>query len=29
VALGLDGRPVEWRRSLCLTDSYRYLSDLR
>lgn len=29
VALGLDGRPVEWRRSLCLTDRYRYLSDLR
>ena len=29
VALGLDGRPVEWRRSLCLTDTYRYLSDLR
>lgn len=29
VALGLDGRAVELRRSLCLTDTYRYLSDLR
>lgn len=29
MALGLDGRPVELRRSFCLTDAYRYLSDLR
>jgi GntR family transcriptional regulator len=28
-AMGLDGRRIEYRRSLCLTDRYRYLSDLR
>jgi GntR family transcriptional regulator len=29
VAFGIDGRPVEWRRSLCRTDNIHYLSDLR
>lgn len=28
-ALAIDGRPVEWRVSLCRTDSVHYLSDLR
>lgn len=28
-AFALDGRPVEWRVSLCLTDTLHYLSDLR
>jgi GntR family transcriptional regulator len=27
-ALAIDGRPVEWRVSLCRTDSVHYLSDL-
>jgi GntR family transcriptional regulator len=26
---GLDGAPVEWRVSLCLTDDLHYLSDLK
>lgn len=29
VALALDGRPVEWRVSLCLTDTMHYASSLR
>lgn len=29
VAFGIDGRPVEWRRSLCRTEAIHYLSDLR
>jgi GntR family transcriptional regulator len=29
VALGVDGRPAEWRRSLCRTDQSHYLSDLK
>jgi GntR family transcriptional regulator len=29
VAYALDGRPVEWRISLCRTDSTHYWSDLR
>lgn len=29
VAFGIDGRPVEWRRSLCVTELIHYLSDLR
>lgn len=29
VAADLDGHPVEWRISLCRTDRYHYLSDLR
>lgn len=29
VAFAIDGRPVEWRRSLCRTDTIHYLSDLR
>ena len=28
-AYALDGRPVEWRVSLCQTDNLHYLSDLR
>jgi GntR family transcriptional regulator len=28
LAIALDGRPVEWRVSLCLTDGFHYLSDL-
>jgi GntR family transcriptional regulator len=28
-ALAIDGAPVEWRVSLCRTDSVHYLSDLR
>jgi GntR family transcriptional regulator len=28
-AYSLDGRPVEWRVSLCRTDTFHYLSDLR
>lgn len=28
-AFALDSRPVEWRVSLCRTDDYHYLSDLR
>lgn len=28
IALALDGRPVEWRVSLCLTQDFHYLSDL-
>ncbi|HZD89729.1 MAG TPA: GntR family transcriptional regulator [Pseudolabrys sp.] len=28
-AFALDGRPVEWRVSLCRTDKLHYLSDLR
>jgi GntR family transcriptional regulator len=28
-AWAIDGRPVEWRVSLCRTDSVHYLSDLR
>lgn len=28
IATALDGRPVEWRVSLCLTDEFHYLSDL-
>ncbi len=28
-AFALDGRPVEWRVSLCQTDKLHYLSDLR
>jgi GntR family transcriptional regulator len=27
-ALAIDGRPVEWRVSLCRTDFVHYLSDL-
>jgi GntR family transcriptional regulator len=29
IAFAIDGRPVEWRSSLCNTDSIHYLSDLR
>lgn len=29
VAADLEGTPVEWRVSLCRTDSFHYLSDLR
>ncbi|QCK86719.1 GntR family transcriptional regulator [Phreatobacter aquaticus] len=29
VAADLDGHPVEWRVSLCRSDNYHYLSDLR
>jgi GntR family transcriptional regulator len=29
VAFGIDGKPAEWRVSLCLTDTTHYLSDLR
>jgi GntR family transcriptional regulator len=29
VALGVDGTPAEWRRSLCRTDQAHYLSDLK
>jgi len=29
IAYAIDGRPVEWRRSLCRTDAIHYLSDLR
>lgn len=29
VAFGLDGSPVEWRTSRCLTDEFHYLSELR
>ena len=29
VALSLEGMPVEWRLSVCLTHSVHYLSDLR
>ncbi len=29
IALAIDGGPVEWRVSLCRTDSVHYLSDLR
>jgi GntR family transcriptional regulator len=29
VALGVDGTPAEWRRSLCRTDQSHYLSDLK
>lgn len=29
LALSLDGVPVEWRVSRCLTDRFHYLSDLR
>jgi GntR family transcriptional regulator len=28
-AFGIDGKPAEWRMSLCLTDETHYLSDLR
>jgi GntR family transcriptional regulator len=28
-ALAIDGTPVEWRLSLCRTDAFHYLSDLR
>lgn len=28
LAIALDGRPVEWRVSLCLTGKFHYLSDL-
>ena len=28
-ALAIDGAPVEWRMSLCRTDAFHYLSDLR
>ncbi|WP_342358496.1 GntR family transcriptional regulator [Terrarubrum flagellatum] len=28
LAIALDGRPVEWRVSLCLTDEFHYISDL-
>jgi len=28
-ALAIDGAPVEWRVSLCRTDAFHYLSDLR
>ena len=28
LALALDGRPVEWRVSRCLTDGFHYISDL-
>jgi GntR family transcriptional regulator len=28
LAIALDGRPVEWRVSRCLTDGFHYLSDL-
>ncbi len=29
IAYSIDGRPVEWRMSLCRTDAAHYLSDLR
>jgi GntR family transcriptional regulator len=29
VALGVDGTPAEWRRSVCRTDQTHYLSDLK
>ena len=29
VAIGLDGAPIEWRLTSCLTDSAHYLSELR
>jgi GntR family transcriptional regulator len=29
VAIDLSGRPVEWRRSLCLTQAMHYLSELK
>ena len=29
LALSLDGRPVEWRVSLCVTADFHYLSELR
>lgn len=29
IAHALDGRPVEWRVSLCRTDRFHYLSDLK
>ena len=29
VALALDGRPVEWRRSHCRTEAHHYLNDLK
>jgi GntR family transcriptional regulator len=29
LALGIKGTPVEWRVSLCRTDDFHYLSDLR
>jgi GntR family transcriptional regulator len=29
LAFGLDGQPVEWRVSLCRTDTIHYASDLR
>lgn len=29
IAFAADGRPVEWRLSLCRTDTVHYLSDLR
>ena len=29
IAAAIDGRPVEWRLSLCRTDDLHYLSDLR
>jgi GntR family transcriptional regulator len=29
LAFGLDGQPVEWRRSLCRTDRWHYASDLK
>ncbi len=29
LAFGVDGAPLEWRRSLCSTDGYFYLSQLR
>jgi len=28
IAFAIDGRPVEWRRSLCLTDRHHYLVEL-
>lgn len=29
IALGLDGTPVEWRRSLCLTEGFHYAVELK
>ncbi|MDQ4135422.1 MAG: hypothetical protein M3158_04505 [Pseudomonadota bacterium] len=29
VALDIGGAPVEWRVSLCRTDEFHYLCDLR
>ena len=29
LAVGLDGRSAEWRRSLCRTDRWNYRSDLK